>query len=149
MNTERLMKQLKKDEGIRVRAYNDSLGYKTVGVGHLIKKSDPDWLRELEVGDKITMQEVEELFISDLSIAIHDAMRVFAEVWDDFPDMAQEVFINMIFNLGVTRFLKFKKTILYAYAMDWDKVASEMLDSKWAKQVGQRAYRLSAQIERM
>ena len=55
----------------------------------------------------------------------------------------------MLFNLGRSRFMKFKKTIVFAYEMNWDRVATEMLDSRWAKQVGQRAYRLSAQIERM
>jgi len=149
MNIERLISQLKRDEGVRVRVYNDSLGYKTVGIGHLIKSSDPEWLRDLKVGDKISMEQVDSIFIDDLTSAIHDTMKVFEPVWECFPDIAQEVFVNMVYNLGVTRFLKFKKTILAAYSKDWKTVAVEMLDSKWSKQVGQRAYRLSAQIERV
>lgn len=149
MRVDRLIGQLKKDEGVVIRVYKDSLNYKTVGIGHLIKDSDPQWLQDLEYGDKITAEQVEDIFIQDLAIAIADAKIVFGEVWEEFPDMAQEVFINMIFNLGRHRFLKFKKTILYAHQQKWDMVAIEMLDSRWAKQVGTRAYRLSAQIERM
>lgn len=148
MNLNRLIKQLKIDEGVRLKVYKDSLGYATVGVGHLIKETDPDEIRNLKHGDTITEEQCSELFKNDLAQAVSDALIVFDEIWDDFPDIIQEVFVNMIFNLGRTRFLKFKKTILAAYAHDWDTVSTEMLDSLWAKQVGQRAYRMSAQVER-
>ena len=146
MNTKRLIKQLEIDEAIRLRVYIDSLGYKTVGIGHLIKDSDPEDLRALEAGDKISEKLCYQLFISDLIDAVQGATTVFYDAWDSFPDEAQEVFINMVFNLGVTRFLKFKKTIAAAYAHNWPLVSKEMLDSKWASQVGNRAGRLSAKI---
>lgn len=149
MDIDRLMRQLAIDEGRRVRVYLDTEGLRTVGIGHLIKATDPEWLRDLEVGDKITDEQITELFTQDLAIAISDAKTVFEPVWDEFPDIAQEVVINMLFNLGRHRFLGFKKTIAYAYTKDWKNMSEEMLDSKWARQVGQRAYRLSAYIERM
>lgn len=148
MNIDRLMGQLKIDEGYRRRVYKDTEGLLTVGIGHLIKPTDPDWLRDLQYGDKLEDEQIEEIFLQDLAQAIGDAKVIFGEVWEDFPDIIQEVFINMIFNLGRSRFLKFKKTIMYAYQKDWKNVAEEMLDSRWARQVGQRAYRLSAQVER-
>lgn len=150
MNIDRLMRQLAIDEGRRLRVYKDTKGLKTVGIGHLIKASDPQWLQDLDVGDKITEEQLTELFTQDLAIALSDAKTIFEPVWDNFPDMAQEVIINMLFNMGRTRFLGFEKTIAYAYEMDWKNMATEMLDSKWARiDVGQRAYRLSAYIERL
>ncbi len=149
MNIDRLMRQLAIDEGRRVRVYLDTEGLRTVGIGHLIKKSDPEWLVDLEVGAKITDEQIKELFTQDLAIAVSDAKVVFEPVWESFPDMAQEVVINMLFNMGRRRFLGFKKTIAYAYELDWKNMSDEMLDSRWARQVGQRAYRLSAYIERL
>lgn len=146
MKLSRLVKQLKKDEGVRHKVYLDSLGLKTVGVGHLIKEDDPDWLVNLGVGDSITDNQVNNLLMEDIGIAIQDAMIIFEPVWDTFPHLAQEIFINMIFNMGRTRFLGFKKTIAAAYEKDWLTVSTEMLDSKWATQVGNRANRLSANM---
>lgn len=146
MNIKRLIRQLEIDEGRSLRVYADSLGYKTVGIGHLIKQTDLDEIKNLVAGDKITEQQCYELFIEDMAVAIKDAVTVFYDVWQKFPDEAQEVFVNMIFNLGRTRFLKFKKTIAAAHNFDWPTVSVEMIDSVWAKQVGNRAGRLSAKI---
>ncbi len=143
------MKQLEIDEGRRLRVYEDSLGYKTVGVGHLIKDSDPDEIKDLGMGDKITEQQCYELYTKDLVEAVSNANVVFHGVWQDFPSIAKEVFINMLFNLGAPRFLKFKKTIAAAHVLDWETVSIEMLDSVWAKQVGPRATRLSGKIRRL
>jgi lysozyme len=149
MNSERLMRQLERDEGICLEVYKDSLGYKTVGIGHLIEDDDPRWLRNLQVGDKITLAQAEELFEEDLEIATEHAEEIFGTSWIFFPDIAREVFINMLFNLGRDNFLEFENTIQAAHQLDWAKVAVEMLDSKWANQVGDRANRLSTLIEKL
>ncbi len=147
MNINRLIKQLKIDEGASLTVYLDHLGYKTVGIGHLIKDTDPEWLKKLNVGDKITEVQQNELFVVDMSLALQDAMTIFHPVWEQFPDEVQEVFINMLFNLGRPRFLGFKKMILAAHNLDWAKVSVEMMDSKWAKQVPNRAARLKSKID--
>ena len=146
MNISRLIKQLEKDEGIRNKVYLDSLGYKTVGVGHLIKEDDPEYLRNLEVGDKITGDMMSELLFSDVAKAIQDAVIIFWKEWESLPSEVQEIVVNMLFNLGRTRFLKFKKMIAAIYAKDWKKASEEMLDSRWATQVGSRAKRLSSRM---
>lgn len=148
MKLERLKKQLVKDEGKSLKVYKDHLGYLTVGIGHLIVESDPEEIRNLALGDKITEEQCNDLFMQDLAKAIADAKIVFDPVWDTFPDIVQEVVINMLFNLGRPRFFKFKKTILAIYEGRFEDAAVEMLDSKWAKQVPNRANRLSAQMER-
>lgn len=145
MNIDRLKKQLIKDEGKRLKVYEDHLGYKTVGIGHLIK--DTDDIKDLVVGDKISEAKCEALFIEDLAIAIADAKIIFEPVWADMPSIVREVTVNMLFNLGRSRFLGFKKTISAILLGEYERAAAEMLDSKWAKQVPSRAYRLSSQME--
>jgi lysozyme len=49
----------------------------------------------------------------------------------------------MIFNLGATRLLGFKKFLKAVEENDFDLASTEMLDSRWAKQVGQRSIELS------
>ena len=149
MNVKRLIGQLKIDEGIRARVYIDSLGYKTVGIGHMIKDSDPEDIKALKIGDKISNELIYRLFVEDLIQAISDTVVIFADIWDELPSDVQEVFINMSFNLGRTRLLKFKKTIAAVYAKDWQLVSVEMLDSKWSQQVGNRAGRLASRIRKL
>ena len=146
MNIGRLIKQLKIDEGISHRVYIDSLGYKTVGIGHLIKESDPEYLKDRKAGELITDEELNELFLADTAIAIQDAIIIFNTEWDKIPPIAQEVIVNMLFNLGRLRFLGFKKFIKAVYAKDWSTAAAEMMDSQWATQVVSRASRLSSKI---
>ena len=55
----------------------------------------------------------------------------------------RDVIVEMIFNMGLTRFKKFKKTIKAIENKDFASAADEMLNSKWAGQVGQRAITLS------
>lgn len=147
MNISRLIKQLEIDEGKRHSVYKDSLGYRTVGIGHLIKDSDPDWIKNLGDGERITDGQMYEIFFDDLSTAIKDAGLIFGPAWNEFPDIAQEVFVNMTFNLGRSRFLKFERTIRFALDKNWSMVAREMMDSRWAEQVGKRASRLSSNIK--
>lgn len=81
----------------------------------------------------------------------NDIKRVRTELEDfDFFLMLNEprqyALIDMCFNLGISRFSRFKKMIAALKEGDYDRAAKEMLDSKWAKQVGQRAITLSEMI---
>jgi lysozyme len=53
----------------------------------------------------------------------------------------------MIFNIGMPRFKQFKKMIAALEEGDWSEAANQMMDSKWAKQVGKRAERLRDMME--
>lgn len=147
MNIKRLINQLKIDEGKFLRVYKDHLGNPTVGIGHLITTKDTPYIQRLKVGDKITEEICNELFITDLAVALQDAIVIFSPVWESFPDEAKEVFVNMSFNLGRARLLGFKKMIKAAYSLDWQEVSKEMLDSRWAYQVPNRVARLRSKIE--
>jgi lysozyme len=142
-NLERVKKQLKIDEGVEMAIYLDHLGYKTVGIGHLILDSDPE--HGMEVGDVVSEERVDELFEQDLSIVLADCEKAFPN-WDNYNDVVQEVLINMMFNLGMTRLLKFKKFIAAIDSGDWKEAGIQMEDSKWWGQVGPRAVRLRQRI---
>ena len=127
------LEQLKIDEGCRLTAYQDTVGVWTIGYGHTggVKK-----------GDKITQKEAEEFLLEDTLEAARDASTL-PVGFDGLNAVRQSVLVNMTFNLGLTRLLNFKRFLSAVQVRDFDTAALEMLDSKWAGQVGQRAIRLA------
>ena len=88
------------------------------------------------------------MFHQDLAIAIADFRVIFSD-WETIPAEVQEIIINMLFNLGRNRLLKFKKFIEAVYAKEWDRAADEMQNSRWYTQVGNRSKRLVARMRSM
>ena len=144
MNVDKLREQLKIDEGVKYEIYNDHLGYATFGIGHLIVEADEEYGKP--VGTPITEERVNAVFDSDVAIYISEAKKVFPNL-ETLPSEAQEVIVNMTFNMGAPRLSKFKKFIAGVNAGDWNTAAVEMMDSRWAKQVGKRAVRLRDRIQ--
>lgn len=148
MNIHRLIDDLTFDEGIMHEVYLDSLGFKTLGIGHLISKKDPQWIQDLKVGDKVPEAITYSYFLKDLSEALADAHDVIGpEYWRSLPADAKEVFANMAFNLGKSGLSSFRNTLRHARNHDWEKTAAGMKKSLWARQVKSRATRLIARIE--
>lgn len=133
MNRQRLKTQLIEDEGSITYAYQDSENYWTIGVGRLIDE---------DKGGRLSDDEIEYLLDNDIDKIINQAIREF-HWFNDLSDVRQEVVLNMIFNLGLGGFKGFGNTIAALERHDWLDASREMLDSKWAGQVGQRAIRLS------
>ena len=127
-----LRQQLIHHEGLRLKAYRDSVGILTIGIG-----------RNLE--DRgITEAEARYLLDNDINACINDLLTF---AW--FPDLdpvRQRVFVDLCFNLGVKRLREFTKMLDAAEHKDWTKAAAELLDSKYAEQVGQRAQTLAAML---
>ena len=144
MNVEKLREQLKIDEGEVNTIYLDHLGYPTVGIGHLILESDPE--HGLEVGTPITEDRSAELFYHDVESVLRDCI-ILHEGWDGYPDEAQQIIANMMFNMGRTRLSKFKNHNLALKSGDWKRAAVEGRDSRWYKQVTNRAERLMSRLE--
>ena len=59
------------------------------------------------------------------------------------PPEVQGVILEMVYQLGFSGFKKFKKAILNMKSKDWKGAATEMLDSRWAKQTPNRANQLA------
>jgi lysozyme len=144
MNIAQLREQLKIDEGVKYEIYKDHLGYDTFGIGHLVVKEDVEFGQS--VGTKVSEDRVNEVFEKDVQKMIKEAKILFPN-FDSLPEEAQQVIVNMTFNMGRPRLSNFKKFISYINESKWEEASKEMLNSAWAKQVGKRAQRLSDRIK--
>lgn len=131
MNT--LEDQLKIDEGFRSRPYRCTAGKLTIGYGRNIE----------DVG----ISQNEALFmlredIKKVKAQCHEKISFF----NHLSESRQEALVNMAFNLGINGLLKFKKTLALMEKGDFKQASEEVLRSKWALQVGERAKRISKQI---
>ncbi len=146
MNRDSVYEQLKIDEGVVYEIYLDHLGYKTFGVGHLVLESDPE--HNYAVGEPVSVERVQECFDGDLDVAVSECVALYgADVWSVFPGEVQEILVNMMFNMGRTRLSKFKKMNANLESGDWASAAVEGRDSRWHKQVTNRAERLMERLE--
>jgi lysozyme len=144
MDINKLREQLKIDEGVKYEVYDDHLGYKTFGIGHLVKTTDEEY--GAPVGTPVSEKRVNSVFDKDVETYIDESKKVFGNL-EDMPQEAQQVIVNMCFNMGAPRLSQFKKFIKAIHDEDWKTASVEMLDSRWASQVGIRANRLSDRIK--
>tara|TARA_R100001460_G_scaffold4800_1_gene13427 strand:- start:3438 stop:3884 length:447 start_codon:yes stop_codon:yes gene_type:complete len=140
---QKVIDQLKIDEGIVYEIYKDHLGYPTFGIGHLVLESDPEFGQE--VGVPVSEERCLEVFDHDLEVTVNECKVLFPD-FDEKLDEVQEILINMMFNMGRTRLSKFKKFIGALNEENYEEAANQMMDSRWYHQVGNRSVRL---VERM
>ena len=142
MNIDLCKEQIKRHEGEVLEIYEDSLGYKTLGIGHLCQPQDPEY--NLEVGTPISQEVVDMYYEDDFHKHLEEARHVFGSDEDfyNLPEDIQHVLVNMCFNLGLSRLMGFRKFLAAMEAGEWETAGVEMLDSKWARQVGPRSTRL-------
>jgi lysozyme len=143
MNKDKLIEELIKDEGYRYEIYLDHLGYPTFGVGHLVLEKDEEYGKP--VGTPVSEERIKECLSNDIEIVCNELNRNM-EWWQDLNDTRQRVLANMAFNLGLPRLSKFVKFLKAVQDSDWEKASEEMMDSKWATQVGDRAKRLKIKM---
>ena len=126
---EQLKKMLIRHEALRLKPYKDSVGKLTIGVGRNLDDRG------------ITEAEAMLLLSNDIGSAMNDAQSF---PWFKALDsVRQDVVLDMLFNLGKQRFSGFRKMIIAIENTGYPRAADEMLDSKWAQQVGLRATELS------
>jgi lysozyme len=143
MDLQRLQEELEYDEGVKYEIYLDHLGLPTFGIGHLVTENDPE--HGEEVGTAVSEDRVSEAFEQDIQTTMSEC-RILYEDFDDLPEEVQLIIANMMFNMGRPRLSKFKGMKRGVDARDWNTAADEMVDSKWYRQVTNRADRL---VERM
>tara|TARA_R100001129_G_scaffold183107_1_gene164876 strand:- start:516 stop:962 length:447 start_codon:yes stop_codon:yes gene_type:complete len=144
MNLDLLREELKTDEGVKYEVYLDHLGLPTCGIGHLIKDTDPE--QGLEVGTAISEERVNELFDEDIQVTLQEC-RYLYEDFDDLPEEAQRIIANMMFNLGRPRLSRFLKMKQHVDNRDFISASEEMKNSKWYRQVTNRAERLCQRMQ--
>lgn len=136
MKTE-LIRQLRGDEGEKPCAYQDHLGFWTIGVGRLVDAR--------KQGAGLRPEEISFLLQNDIDDRIDALMR--ALPWfQNLDDARQGVLLNMAFQLGTDGLLGFKNTLALIRDGKYSEAADAMLLSKWAQQTPARAKRLSDQM---
>lgn len=132
-----VLNDLKRHEGCRLKPYLDTEGVWTIGYGHT---------KGVHAGTKpISLDTAEEYLKEDMQIGFEIARKIFK----DYPQMdkvRKSVLANMAFNLGETRLKGFNRFFRALSVQDYRTAALEMLDSKWATQVGQRAQELAKRM---
>lgn len=124
------------DEGEVLHAYQDHLGYWTIGVGRLIDKRK---------GGGISKTESSLLLNNDINELEAELDRRLSW-WRTLPDARQGVLMAMAFQMGVDGLLGFKNTLAMVRAGNFDAASAGMLASLWARQTPERARRMSEQI---
>lgn len=131
-----ITKQLRRDEGVVEHAYQDHLGWWTIGVGRLIDKRK---------GGRLTDDEIDYLLANDIAEKERE-LEASVRFYKRLDEARKGVLLNMAFNLGVQGLLGFRNTLKLIETGKYEEASKEMLKSKWARQVGDRAVRLSKQM---
>jgi len=131
-----LKARIKKHEGFRDVMYKDSLGFATIGYGHLILPTD-----NYVDGKQYSKEDLDKVFDKDFQNALDNANKLMSGY--DLVNQAKEVICEMVFQLGIGGVSKFKNMWKALEKEDYYTASQEMLDSRWARQTPKRAEDLS------
>ena len=130
VNLERLTDQLIIDEGLKLKPYRCTSDKLTIGVGRNLQDNG------------ITDEEARYLLKNDIARVAGECMAEFP--WfSDLTEKRREAIINLVFNMGLSKFKQFKKTISYIEQGLFELAGTELLDSNYARQVGNRSIRVA------
>ena len=138
-------------EGLVLTVYKDTLGIDTIGIGRNLKdrgisKEELDYMdipsMAIVYEHGITEADARYLAMNDIKIVEDELCRV-QPVVNELDAVRQLILMDMAFNMGVPRLCKFKRMWAAIHERKFDAAGREMLDSRWAKQVGSRAIKLS------
>ena len=131
--SDRIKKMLMRHEGVVCHLYKCKAGKNTIGVGRNL--------------DDVGMSEDEVMYLLD-----NDIIRVENELdknwgaWRTFPEDARDSCIDLVFNLGIAGFMKFRKTRQLMELGLWLEASEEILRSKYAVQLPNRSAFNSRQL---
>lgn len=134
-----LKERIKEHEGYRNTVYSDSLGFATIGYGHLVTPED-----HYKEGVEYPKEELDAQFEADFQTA-----KLNTEKLIDDNNVAELLFnakcvlIEMVFQLGIGGVSKFKKMWSALQQQNYNEASIQMLDSRWAKQTPSRANSLA------
>jgi lysozyme len=150
-NTSHFLDKLIEHEGMVLTVYEDSLGIDTIGIGRNLKdrgitKEELDYMDIPNMGivydHGITEADARYLALNDIRIVENELCKVHPCV-ENLDSVRQLILMDMAFNMGVPRLCKFKNMWNAIHEGRFDIAAIEMMDSRWARQVGRRAVKLS------
>lgn len=128
-----VIEELKSDEDFIGMPYDDNLGIPTIGYG-----------------TKLPLDKVEATLL--LEKRFNDSLKEVKEnidFFDTLPNDAKEVLLNMAYNMGIPRLMKFKKMLKALEEKDYREASKEMINSRWYRQVGSRATRLVLKMSKV
>lgn len=129
----KLIEQLKRHEGIELKPYQDTVGKWTIGVGRNLD----------DIG--ISEQEAEMLLLNDIKEA--ERQLITTMPWtQELDEVRFSALLNFVFNVGIGTASKFVNAMGLLKEKNYDMAADEMLNSRWARQVGNRAIEVTNQI---
>lgn len=129
----KLIEQLKRHEGIELKPYQDTVGKWTIGVGRNLD----------DIG--ISEQEAEMLLLNDIKEA--ERQLITTMPWtQELDEVRFSALLNFVFNVGIGTASKFVNAMGLLKEKNYDMAADEMLNSRWARQVGNRAIEVTDQI---
>jgi lysozyme len=131
---ELIRKRLIDFEGLELKLYFCKSNKPTIGVGRNC------------LDNGITEEEAMYLLNNDITNVIKDLDKHWI-TWRKLPITAQYVCIDLVFNMGINTFMSFRKTRAYMEMDDFEKAGIELLNSKYAEQVGRRAIYNSEQLK--
>ncbi|WP_048495412.1 glycoside hydrolase family protein [Marinobacter subterrani] len=129
MNRQLLRSQLERHEGLRLKPYRDTVGKLTIGYGRNLE----------DVG--ISHDEADFMLDNDIDQVERQLETV--DEYNELDPVRQAVIANMAFNLGFHGLMQFRNMWAAVGRRDWESASEEMMQSKWARQVGVRAVELS------
>lgn len=130
MDLAKLKDDLRRDECVRLKPYKDSVGKLSIGAGRNLD----------DVG--ISPAEADLMLTNDIIDATR-SLDIGFPIWKTLSDARQRALVNMVFNMGLNKFLGFKKMLDAIRDKDFETASKEALDSTWAAQVGSRAERIA------
>lgn len=133
VNLAQLEKDLDRDEGFVPHAYQDHLGFWTIGVGRLIDKRK---------GGGITREEAYYLLRNTLAEKMKEMDRLIPW-WRSHPEPVQRALMNMAYQMGVPGLAKFKTTLALVQSKKYNEAADSAMKSLWARQTPERAKRVT------
>ena len=154
LDRDKLNKQLIQHEGKKNKVYIDTKGNPTIGVGFNLNRSDAKSkiealglnFEQVKNGtQELNDGQIGSLLAEDIDGTIADCKAVFPE-FTELSEVRQRSLVDMMFNLGKTKFVGFKKLIAAVNANDFVKAADEMKNSKWYVQVKDRGKTLEAMM---
>ena len=131
-----LKERIKEHEGFRDVIYKDSLGFATIGYGHLVLPTD-----DFVEGQQYSREVLDAVFDKDFQNAVDNANKLIGDI--PLVYQAREIICEMVFQLGIGGVSKFKNMWKALEDGDYHTASVEMLDSRWAKQTPSRAEKLS------
>jgi lysozyme len=134
-----LLKNLIQEEALRTKMYKCPEGFNTIGAGH---NCDANPLKEpfatyLKENGELTVDMVKLILGEDIEDAETDARKLFPD-FNHYAENRQVAIVDLVFNMGLSRFSKFVRTIQAIRSQQWDLAAKGLRESKWFRQVGDR-----------